>query len=150
MRVFELIYAVCYHITLFELSIFCFLFCYESNGDVVDTRTSFVEGEIGAFSDMNTNTYEGHAFRLRSKEGALLLEYVARKTGRMSFDTVRHELQQERVGEGLNGIFPSLELTRILGKFLNCWHLFIVLSSSSSSLSSFPLVIIHYIRVKQW
>ena len=51
---------------------------------------------IGAFSDMNTNTYAGHAFRLRTKEGALLLEYVARQTGRMSFDTVNRKVDQMR------------------------------------------------------
>jgi len=52
-------------------------------------QTRALTGVIGAFSDMNTNTYAGHAFRLRTSKGALLLEYVATPTGRMSFDTVR-------------------------------------------------------------
>jgi hypothetical protein len=52
-------------------------------------QTRALTGVIGAFSDMNTNTYAGHAFRLRTSKGALLLEYVATPTGRMSFDTVQ-------------------------------------------------------------
>jgi len=44
-------------------------------------------GIIGAFSDTNTNTFEGHAFRMRTATGGLLMEYTARKSGRMSFDT---------------------------------------------------------------
>jgi hypothetical protein len=61
-------------------------------------QTRALTGVIGAFSDMNTNTYAGHAFRLRTSKGALLLEYVATPTGRMSFDTVRRTCFVDSLG----------------------------------------------------
>ena len=41
-------------------------------------------GIIGAFSDITTNTYGGHAFRMRSASGALLKEHVVLPKNRPS------------------------------------------------------------------